>query len=292
LIPFHVYDGDALVIHGHAHNYARLCELTRGTGHVPVHWRDGQRQVGFAELWVVQYHDTVVGPYDEVVLNFVVRGQPRAYRWNSRYSSVVPMMDARNRLFTPSLILNRDAPIQYGNRLLATHKFPGKIRIWRDRGRQHFECFNEHQGRLKGSVPEGESFFGGVADAAELSREIGAVEMARNVRQAVGGEEIAGGLLSIDGRDGSSDGKRKVLDVRAVYKFFPRFVPVNESDVDYQGGGPLIAELAKIGFEPTIAAREPHIKSILYLDGWPTPGGESREDRIPGRAWAGPQPPP
>ena len=132
IIPFLVYDADAVIVHGHAHNFEFLQGWTEATGgeYHPVFCELNGQKVGYAELWMVRYNDTVGGPYDEVVINFVVSRRPgRRYKWRTPYSSLVPMMDPENRLFTIRLLVDERAkpppnqgPVKIGNELFGTDK--------------------------------------------------------------------------------------------------------------------------------------------------------------------------
>jgi uncharacterized protein with NAD-binding domain and iron-sulfur cluster len=294
LIPFHVYEGDSLVIHGRA-ALEPLMALTRGSGYYPVVGQDGQGgKSGFAELWVMDYRDTSAGSYQELVLNFVVttRKDHKPYRWTSPYSSIVPMMDARNRLFTPLLLVDTEEPINggpilYGNDLFGTNKQPANIRIERDlkTGLKKFSWQGKGAGNRadvgSGRVLELESAVQDAADYIQLARVMGFAEVLRNARQAMNGEELQGGLLTLDHRPGKA--ADTPVDIRAAYKFAPRIRVLDESErriergpavPDVQDTNSLSQLMDLIRFEPVIATYDHHLKSVLYLDGWPNPEGQ------------------
>ena len=301
LIPFQAYDCDAMVIHGHACNFDWLAEETARTGWAPAFWKNGAQKVGFAELWVMHYRDTLAAPYSEVVINFVVSPEEmagqggREYRWRTPYSSLVPMMDSTNRLFTPLLLLQESddkkakppvGPIAYGNRLFGLNKQAGTIRIWRQGHSKGFAVVHEGQDVLWGAIDESASIFQDAADAAGLAREIGSLEMLRNTRQALQGEELGGGLVTRDHRETDPEaGDRPTVEIKAAYKFVPKLRLLREGDPanrvrwDTQSSSPLVDILEKMQFKPVIAARDPRLKAVLYLDGWPTPDREPREDQ-------------
>ncbi|HXI59511.1 MAG TPA: FAD-dependent oxidoreductase, partial [Polyangia bacterium] len=308
LIPFHVYEGDSLVIHGQARNMNALQEFTKDTGFFPVSGHivgsgDGfgspGDKFGYAELWVVDYRDTIAGPYKELVLNFVVSTvkNHRPYRWRSPYSSIVPMMDSRNRLFTPLLLVDQSErlkcepdAVHYGNELFGTNKLAAKLTIERNEKDQVLSFGWKRQSKGggadmgSGKSPEFDDPVQDVADYIQLAREMGVVEVAKNARQAYNGEEIQGGLITPDMRVTGS--QRPVIDIRAAYKFTPkmRVLPSENRDdtitwpkrkgvVVDQARNSLSALLDFIDFRPVIATYDHHLKSVLYLDGWPTPDG-------------------
>ncbi len=280
LVPFHAYDADALIIYGRAIRFGELERLTHGTNFFPVSAQYDGKRIGFAELWVIRYTDTSVGPYKELVINFVVTPDPRKpeYLWRSKFSALVPMMDPLNRLFTPMLLLDepdprpdgRPGPIEYGNHLLGTNKKHAHIKISRPEGGPcAFECTQGDATVLRGAVDESSTVLSAAAAELELARELGPIEAARNTRQVLAGEELDGGLLTRDFRDrqGSTD---RTSNIKAVYKFNPA-ICTGQPHVKWNEATEFGSLLSSIGFVPVIAAHDPHLKSVLYLDGWPTP---------------------
>lgn len=304
-LPFHVYDGDALVIHGLARNVSSLRALTRGTDYSPVIGRlssedarfgpTGQ-EVGYAELWVVDYRDTLAGPYRELVLNFVVttvKGH-RKYRWRSPYSSIVPMMDPSNQLFTPLLLVDQPSirpgqpgAIQYGNKIFGTNKLPADILLHRSANGTVERLSWQQQGKAEdngsGFCPELDDPTQDLADYVQLSRELGVVEVIRNARQALSGGEMKGGMITRDMRNPKPLERSATVDIRAAYKFSPKMRLLPASAVSWSARPPGLSSesassdlsglLSFIDFHPTIATFDHHLKSVLYLDGWPTPEG-------------------
>jgi hypothetical protein len=310
LIPFHVYEGDSLVIHGQA-ALDELEALTAGTGYHPVVGVDGEgKKHGFAELWVVDYRDTSAGAYKELVINFVVttRKGHKPYRYESPYSSIVPMMDSQNRLFTPLLLVDQEededlkrhkGAIRYGNKLFGTNKQNAQITIERDRatGKKTFSWKGKVDASDEGSgnVREIESVLQDASDSIQLARVMGLSEVVRNARQAMNGEELLGGLVTRDHREGRN--RALTVDIRASYKFAPRIRVLGASEgilakppVDGPRSENSLSQLlARIGFKPRIATYDHHLKSVLYLAGWPNPDGrpvpdlpklQKREDEI------------
>jgi 15-cis-phytoene desaturase len=275
LIPFHAYQADALVIHGKAHNFDRLESATRGTPFRPVYAKIKGRRVGFAELWVIDYADTVCGPYKEIVINFVVRrDEEREYHWRSPYSSIVPMNDTGNRLFSLKLLLDAvitddRGPIAYGRKLFGFDKEAANISIGRRDGFKVFQCEQDGQGVLEGKIDEEEALFQTLADTSELARELGAIEFAKSVKQIRNGEELAGGLVTKDVRKAGS-----FVEVLAAYKYAPKislFESGNSSGFRYKRDSSFGRLLKEIDFEHTIATRDATLKTVLYVAGWPTP---------------------
>ena len=189
-IPFHVYDGYALVIQGRA-DLPAVQRLVPGRHRAVVASRPGGADAAYAYLWIMHYRDTVVGPYNEVLVTFPVSTEPRRYRWRSPQAAVVPMLDPDNRLFTPFLLLDQARPIQYGNDLLGTDKRRADVHIQADGERHRFEI----SGVLRGSVPVRESLFSDIEANAKLAREAGVLQLAKLTREASRDQAQRGGLL-------------------------------------------------------------------------------------------------
>jgi 15-cis-phytoene desaturase len=292
LIPFHVYDGDALVIHGQAWNYDFLESWTRPTGvYRPAHCLIDGQKVGFAELWVMRYSETVVGSYDEVVINFVVTKAHRPpYRWRTPYSSLVPMMEEANRLMTLRLLITPHriigaGAINYGNDLFGTDKRAARIDFDRIGTVRSFAVSEEDRQILSGRIDERESFFQDAADTVAVSRELGAIEVLKNARQYSADRESGGGLVTPDFRNQPLL-RSHIVEVRAAYKFFPKIRLLGPGDLTYDRSSrsdTIAALLTAMDFRPTIATRDPHLKSILYLPNWPVPIQDPPDDVLPRR---------
>jgi hypothetical protein len=279
LVPFHAYQADALVIHGKVKNYPLLEELTAGTPYRPAYAMIKSDRVGFGELWIIKYQDTIAGPYSEVVINFVVRkNERRRYHWRSPFSSIVPMMDSANRLFTIQLLLQEKSdrpygPIEYGRELFGFDKRRAEIVIRRENGVRTFECGQDNVLSVWGRVDETDRLFQTISDTTELARELGARQLAKDLRQAREGAELSGGLVTKDFRKNDGTGPETV-DVRAAYKFAPRLSqlePRSREVLDWDPGTEFGRILTNLQFEHTIATRDPRLKSVLYIDEWPDP---------------------
>jgi uncharacterized protein with NAD-binding domain and iron-sulfur cluster len=286
LVPLHVYDADTLILYGQAKNFEALRRLTKGTGFHPVSCNIAGEKVGFAELWIVHYYDTSTGPCFEVALNFPTsKDEHKAqYRWQSPLSAMIPMMDPTNRLFTPQIVLQQLAAppgcLEYGNKIFGMNKLKGNITI--TPGSEYaFRCLQLQdqldgperpvdgaplvvEGRVDVQTSRAES----AALAFELARELGPIAAARNMMQIQKGAELTGGLATRDFRDTE---KVVGLEVNAVYKFAPTICGYRAIKEFEPGPAPLGRLLDEIGFVHTIAAHEPHLKSVLYTDACPTP---------------------
>jgi hypothetical protein len=272
LVPFHVYDGSALIIHGLA-DYEELMAQTAGTGYAPVaaQLADGKgRKRGYAQLWIMQYADTTEGPYAEVVINFVVSRRQREYAWRSPYSSLVPMMDPDNRLFTIQLLLEEYEPtnlgaIEYGRQLFGLDKRKARISICQRAETRTFACRQGGKRALWGQVSTNNTLFDTVRDTTWLAQEIGILDCLKNAKQMRDGAELNGGMVT---RDINNPGS--TLEILAVYKFSPEILR-------WDPGGKLgwSAEtsfgriLDAMDFQPKIACRDDRLRSVLYRKGWP-----------------------
>lgn len=301
IIPFIVYDADAVIVHGKAMNFDYLESWTKGTGgdYHPAYCLENGKKVGYAELWMVRYNDTVGGPYDELVINFVVnRRRSREYRWRSPYSSLVPMMDPDNRLFTIRLLVDErvshkppaedPGPIKFGNELFGTDKREARITFKHERSRrfvriaeQDVEKKEKPVETLKLDVDFEESAVSDATDYIELAREIGVIEAMRVARQGWRGDTLDGGLITPDFRTLQPKEiltgvmPKSTIEILAAYKYNPKLSLGAAKHLIIEPNAPKgsFGELLNaMGFKPQIAALDDHLKSILYLEDWPTAG--------------------
>ncbi len=295
LVPLHVYDADTLILYGTAHNFAKLEQLTEGTGYHPVSAQLDGNRIGFAELWVVRYHDTSAGPCNEIAINFVANTDPakRQYRYQSPYSTLIPMMDSANRLFTPEIIIQEDVDpgcIEYGNKLFGMNKLHAEVIIEAGADSYDFvghqlERWSEEEGgpvaikpgefAVSGKIDVRTTNVDTVALASALAIEMGPIATLRNTWQVETEQEITGGLATRNFRSLDVDiNKARGIEIRAAYKFAPRvkIPPSGPWGFDLKfGSAPFGRLLEEMGFFPRIAARVPHLKSVLYTDDCPTP---------------------
>jgi 15-cis-phytoene desaturase len=290
LIPFHSYDSEGVILYGKAKKLDWLKAQTENTGWAPATAQVDGQEFGFAELWIIHYHDTTTGPYKELVINFVVtKGEHKPYAWKSKYSLLVPMNDPANRLFTPMLLLDaevkgEEGPIAYGNQLLGTRKLAAKItaemradRVWT------FSCKDENENPiLDGSVDTKVNPLDLPAMSIELARATGPLEAVRDYRQRLANAELSGGLVTVQL---GQDGKPKTSEVKAAYKFSPTLGVFNEGVNGEYTPGTDVSEKQKdkssefagilhsMGFEPFLFAHDPHLKTVLSLATWPDPDG-------------------
>jgi hypothetical protein len=301
IIPFIVYDADAVIVHGKAMNFEFLESWTKGTGdqYHPVYCLQDGNKVGYAELWLVRYNDTVGGPYDEIVINFVVSRRPNhEYRWRTPYSSLVPMMDPQNRLFTIRLLVDErvaptppnQGPIKFGNELFGTDKRQERIHFVHEKDRRRISIVDKRGDNevetLRMDVDFAESAIRDVTDYIELTREIGVLEAMRMARQTWRGDVLGGGLITPDFRlpRGKNGMPPSTIDILASYKFNPRLSVSAAKGLHFKSDVPedsFVSILNAMGFVPQIAALDPHLKSVLYLDDWPMAGRPSADPPSP-----------
>jgi hypothetical protein len=286
MIPFHSYDADGLILYGKVNNLADLKKRTEGSAWHPVESTVKGKAIGFAELWIISYSDTTTGPYNELVINFVVtadRQKPR-YVWSSDYSVLVPMNDPANRLFTPALLLEErgplgGGPISYGNQLLGTNKKAAKIAIDTWNSYSVFYSYDaendvkDKEGKkpwvLRGWADTNVSPIESIAGTIELARQFGPLGMAQNYRQRSENAELSGGLIVTNDR-----GERS--QILAAYKFAPTVGLFRKKwrsrfSFEYNDKSEFGKILKAMDFEPLMFAHDPHLKTVLYTDKWPTP---------------------
>jgi hypothetical protein len=284
MIPFHVYDADGLILYGRVHNFESLEKRMDRTGWRPVYANIGSRRVGFGELWIMSYNDTTTGPYNELVINFVATNDPTkpAYQWSSPYSVLVPMNDPANRLFTPLLLLDENrtdvpkkkregGPIAYGNNLLGTKKESATIEISQKGTLRRFGC-NTPDGApvLTGHVDVNVSALDSFTATCEMVRQFGFIATGQAYDQRTSNAELSGGIVNPQGGDG------KVREIIAAYKFAPK-VGLLRPDrperfgLHWEPGTKFGGILEECGFEPVIFGHDPHLKTVLSIDSWPSP---------------------
>lgn len=156
-VPFVCRDADTLVLHGTV-NIAPLRGLLRGDKYVPVSTHDER---GFAALWFVDYRDTSVGAFNEVVLSFLTS----ATDITINYQSAMDLLAASAR---PDVVtygyrqyLDQQIPIDYGREVhgMAKHRRPQSIAFRREGATARFELICDGTSAVRGTLdlPEGQA---------------------------------------------------------------------------------------------------------------------------------------
>jgi hypothetical protein len=211
-------------------------------------------------------------------------------------------MDNANRLFTLRLVLDvkkglQEGPIDYGRELFGMDKRRGSVTMQRrsegSRVVKHVRCIEDGDTVLDVGVDDTADAILEIESGIEMTRELGLVAVMENLRQIRTGEELCGGMVSPDfrlGRDPARKlGRKETVEVQARYKFNPRLVPLGKEGLTIGTAAPPAGDkpgnlawlLREMDFRAEIATVDPHLKSVLFLEGWPTPEGRAAPDRPP-----------
>jgi hypothetical protein len=155
-------------------------------------------------------------------------------------------------------------PIAYGNQLLETNKQPATIEIVTEGSVRRFECTDD-KGRkvLKGSVDTKVSPLDSAVASIELMRQLGPLATVQEFRQRSENAELSGGLVTTSG-----------YEIQAAYKFAPTIGLFRKPKGTFKlmnEGSEFAAILRHMDFEPVAFAYDPHLKTVLTRDDWPTP---------------------
>ena len=253
-IPYHNYDADALVIWGTA-DQESVQELIEGPW-VPLLDSHGRAQVS---LWVVDYADTVLGPYKELIFVFSILHENSPTFSVGRPLQQLPLFDDRLAYsYVYKLWLDQQIPIDYGRELFGADKYlDSAMKIEHSKGRSSFEFHHVEEERnspgagllLSGNLELRDQLqLGGLVNAYGLLRTLGMASGARASWQAV----TPPGIMD----------RRKSEQYNPVWNFVaetnPRFTAVDPNDEIAFGG-----ELQAMDFRPVLYQHDPHLKTVL-----------------------------
>lgn len=268
---YHNYKSDALLIHGWADPAGVKQRLPAGF-HPVVNTQNGK---ALATFWVVDYKNTTVGPYKELVVVYVVADEPgRTVHCSTIHCANVVNVAPGVRQYIDKLWLDEDLPIVYGRYLLGCDKYKGStMRIERMREKLDFAFVDKAKGDelLSGSLELPASFLGSyVAHLPYLIWEMGLVKATFFVINpsefirwaATGPPGVAEGLVPAVPLDASPLWG-------AIFVTDPRFTW-------HRAGDKLVVgkRWESLKFEPVLYQHDTSLKAIL-LGAW----GHARHDR-------------
>jgi hypothetical protein len=253
--PFHCYDADACIVIGSV-DLAAAAALVGPEGAHPVELSDGR---GVAALWVMDYKDTCVGPYTELVLTLAVRTQPSRVGSGGRYARAAVFLDPQNRLFIHRLLLPRAAAvaIDYGRELIHLDKLAvdridvTRVSVGRGVTEKRFAAVEGERTALRGRLRE-DNGLGALATAAlglvreaGLARTLGALGTVGIDGQAP--ERLGGGLIR-----GHLRGRARLS----------AFAPGDE--LVWDRATVFGRDLDELGYRPLLVQRVPHCQFVMY----------------------------
>jgi len=122
-VPFHCYDADALVFHGQG-SFSYFEKLVENEMFTPIHV-DDDRQHTLMNIWIMNYIDTAIGGYQEVVVGVLVnQGEhsKRVHCVNEFCLSNLLAFDPEISFYAVKLWLSSDNAIRYGRDKLGLDK--------------------------------------------------------------------------------------------------------------------------------------------------------------------------
>eukprot|EP00316_Scyphosphaera_apsteinii_P001446 CAMPEP_0119300808 /NCGR_PEP_ID=MMETSP1333-20130426/2705_1 /TAXON_ID=418940 /ORGANISM="Scyphosphaera apsteinii, Strain RCC1455" /LENGTH=311 /DNA_ID=CAMNT_0007302709 /DNA_START=42 /DNA_END=977 /DNA_ORIENTATION=- len=254
-VPYHNYDADALIIWGAADPSWVQARL-RGPWR-PLLDKDGRALVS---LWVVDYKDTVINPYKELIIAFSVvhTSKPDPGRVTSPHQQLQLFDDKQASPYIYKLWLDQQLPITYGRDLLGCDKYlDEKMGLQFDGPNATFE-FRHVEGELhvagagpllKGSLK--------LREGTHLRQLIGAYGLTRTLGMALG----ASGKWHVVNPPGVM-ARPDTASVNPVWTFAyettPKFTSARDSDDLVYGG-----ELADMGFKASLYQHDAHLKGVL-----------------------------
>jgi len=123
-IPYHNYDSNCLIVWGSA-DAGWVSNKLKGQQFVPLLDTMGRAMVS---AWIVDYKDTVIKPYKELVLNFHVvppehQGRPPKVPAGHTITQLQLFEDKKAYPYIYKLWLDKELPIKYGRELLGCDKY-------------------------------------------------------------------------------------------------------------------------------------------------------------------------
>lgn len=256
--PFHCYDADALILYGTA-DLAALESLTQGTGYFPVSTDTDPGRRGFVRLWLMDYQDTILGPYHEWVISIDADRHPRAIPWKNAFSAMVPSADPDHHGLIDRLLLDQPLACEYGRELLGLDKRPGRFAIQRERSRVRFEV-TDAEGLLvaRGDLATARGPRAALRSLYGIAAALGPAGTLRMLTSAVLMEDA----VTRDVLSGPGDARLKLL--RVVLASTPALRPVDGDDrLEFGPKSELGCRLGALDFRPMIVYHDPHLQFVM-----------------------------
>jgi len=264
--PYHNYGANGLIIHGWADPAAVSGLLANKAFHPVINSKNGK---AIATFWVVDYRDTSVGPYKELVVVFTVADKP-GVTVDCTTIHCVNIINTKPgvRQYIHKLWLDEDLPIEYGRILLGCDKYKAEIAISEKNDNWNFDFTDTsvlaYGSLLTGSLKLDSGFVGGyIAHLPYLIWEMGLVKATFFVINpqefirwaATGPPGIATGLVPAVPIDASPLWG-------AIFVTDPRFTWATPQDKLQIG-----KQYAPLNFEPVLYQHDTNLRAIL-LGAW------------------------
>jgi len=256
-IPYHNYDADALIIWGSA-DAEWVRERLQGPWE-PLLGTDGRAKLA---LWLVDYKDTVVNAYKELIVVFSVvpRSSPGVPPVRFAHQQLQLFDDKQACPYIYKLWLDEQLPVSYGRELLGCDKYLDramKLDFAAERGEVRFD-FHHVPGEANAPKP-GPLLSGALrlADGMHLTSLVLAYGLVRTLGMAAGASSTwhvvnPPGVM----KAAHSQAHNPVWDF--VYETSPKFTTAKPDDELVYGG-----ELAAMGFSAELYQHDPHIRAVL-----------------------------
>ena len=259
-LPYHNYDGNALIIWGLADaDWVR--GRLQGQPWQPVLSPDGRAHV---QVWAVQYHNcNAGGPYREVIVLFSTCPAAAKVAPVDSPMKLLPLYD--DKVANPycyKIWLDRQLPLDYGREILGTDKYLDKaMKIdWTGDRNVDLEC-NHVAGELHETGPPGPLIRGSLRlqDGMHLGSVIGAYGLGRALGMAAGSRsswQVVTPPGIID-RPNSRALGNPVFDFH--YETSPKFTSARDAGgkLEYSG------ELGQCGFSASLYQHDPHVRTVI-----------------------------
>ena len=253
-VPYHNYDGDALILWGSADAEA-VARRIEGPW-TPVLDAAGRAHVS---VWMVDYKETVVGPYKELILAFTVRHRDAPTLTLSQPLQALQRFDDKQALpYVYKLWLDQQVPVDYGRELLGCDKYlDTSMQLdYNDRSVSfafhHVE--SERFGAAAGPMLKGTLE---LRDGIHLGALVNAYGFFRTLGMASGASN-AWNVITPPGIMDRPDSDRYNPVWNFVYETQPKFTAARDDDAIELGG-----ELAEIDMKLSLYQHDPHIKAVL-----------------------------
>lgn len=141
-LPYHNYESDTLLIHGWVDPAAVKAKLPSGF-HPVINTKNGK---SIATFWVVDYKNTSVNAYKELVVVYTVADVPRTVSCDTIHCANVINVMPGVRQYIDKLWLDETLPIEYGRVLLGCDKHKAGIKIERTGNTLSFDFKDDKEG--------------------------------------------------------------------------------------------------------------------------------------------------
>lgn len=258
-VPYHNYDGDALIAWGSA-DAKWVANALQGPW-VPLLDQRGRAQMA---VWMVHYKDTCLNPYKEFIIVFSVVHEDRqegvpVVRYPHQQLQLFE--DKKANPYIYKLWLDETLPVDYGRELLGCDKYyePGMKLEFNPKAKTvDFECSHatdeRNPGEATGLMIRGKL---ALAEEGHLSSLVGAFGLGRTLGMASG---VSGSwhVVNPAGVMARPDTERFNPVWGFLFETSPKFTTAKKEDEIEYGG-----ELKAMDFTASLYQHDPHIRAVL-----------------------------